>query len=317
MNHVHVGGGDARLGIGPRPGFDRRGGREIGRRRDHAVVRGLGRAQHVDGMQAQIAGAVAARHHQGGGAVGHQAAVAHAQGRRQHASRQALLDAQGFADKRLGVELRPLACRHRHLGELRARGTKFVHMARGCQRVGRSRHQGLVRRLEGRRQQRAHQLATGGALVAAVGDQGHVALAGGQRQRGPQHVGLKSRAAHAVVVGQARVYAQVFGQAKTGEKVGRQADEQAVDVGRLQAGAGQGRHAGAHGQFHGRLARRLADAVGGGGHDGGGGAREGVTHGRPRGDETAAPVRRRSGPRGPARAGQWRPDRAAGLRPAP
>ena len=317
MDHVDVGGGDACLGIGPRPGFDRRGGRQIGRRRDHAVVCGLGRAQHVDGMQAQIAGAVTARHHQGGGAVGHQAAVAHTQGRRQHACRQALLNTQRFADKCLGVELRPLACRHRHLGELRARGTKFVHMARGCQRVGRSRHQGLVRRLEGRRQQRAHQLAAGGALVAAVGDQGHVALAGGKRQRGPQHVGLKSRAAHAVVVGQARVYAQVFGQAESREEVGRQADEQAIDVGRLQADAGQGRHAGAHGQFHGSLARRLADAVGGGGNDGRGGAREGVTHGRPRGGETAAPVRPRSGPRGPARAGQWRPDQAAGLRPAP
>lgn len=211
------------------------------------MVRGLGRTQHVHRVQAQIARAIAARHHQGGRTVGDQAAVAHRQRRGDHARGQALLDRERIAHEGLGVALRPLARGHGHLGQLLARGAKLVHVARGRQCVGRGRRERLVRRLEGRGPERALQLAAGRALVAAVGDQRHVALAGRQRQRGPQHIGLKGRAAHAAVVGQARVDAQVFGQAQAGKVVVRQGDEQAVHVGGRQAHAAQGEQAGAHG----------------------------------------------------------------------
>ena len=74
-------------------------------------------------------------------------------------------------------------------------GAVFVHVARGGQGIGGGRGHRPVGRLVGEGLRRADQAAGGGALIAAVGDQGDVAHARVERQSRGDGQGLEGGAA--------------------------------------------------------------------------------------------------------------------------
>ncbi|MCY1523772.1 hypothetical protein D9M68_586790 [compost metagenome] len=154
----------------------------------------MARAQHVDGARVEIARPVGPRDHERARAIGHQAAVAHGQGIRNHLRAEHVVDRQGRAQEGVRIQLRPLARRHRHLGQLPPRGAVLVHMARGRQGVAGHRVERFVGVLVGLRVQRGPHLidlraAGRAARVGAVADQHVLALAGLDGHRRDLQVG--------------------------------------------------------------------------------------------------------------------------------
>src|SRR3546814_16199642 len=66
-------------------------------------------------------------------------------------------------------------------------------------------------------------------LFRSIGDQRNVDIAGRQRKRGRRHMAHEGRAAGAVIVGEARLQAKIFGKRQACEEIVGQADEQTVD----------------------------------------------------------------------------------------
>jgi len=137
------------------------------------------------------------------------------------------------------IELRPLARRHRDVRQVLARGAVLVHVACCGQGVAGDRVARLVGRFVQGRFGHRLELAKAGALVAAVADQRHFALAGVQRHGGGEKVAHIRRAADHGGFAELGMDAQIFGHRQTGEEVVGRAGEQAIDIGQLQAGIGQ------------------------------------------------------------------------------
>ncbi len=138
-----------------------------------------------------------------------------------------------------------------------------MHVARSSQRIRRDRPQRPVRRLVGGRAARLHQRTAGSRLVAAVGDQRHVAQPRVQRQRSVLELQQERRAAAAVVVGDLRPDAEVLAERQPGERVLRLGDEEGVDVARREACVGERPQARMGRQLDGFEAGRLADSESG------------------------------------------------------
>ena len=151
---------------------------------------------------------------------------------------------QRLAHEGFGVELRPLARGHRDFAELLPLRAVLVHVARGGQRIGEIGRSGRYGASQAAGRMALQQVAGGAALVAAVGDQRDVAQAGIERQRRQDRVHLERGAAGAVVVREARLDAQVFGQGQAGQGVSGSTTNRPSTSEGLQPGLGERPHAG-------------------------------------------------------------------------
>lgn len=228
----------------------------------------------------QVAGALGAHYHAGAAAVGDQAAVGGAQRVADHPRGKDIIDAQRPTGECLGIQVGPLPGRDRHLGELLACGAVLVHVPAGRQGIGGDRVARLVGRLVPLWLAHRYQAAAGGSLVGAVADQRSVAETGLQCQSGLQQVQLETGAADIGAIHEFRADAEVFGDRQGGKGMGAGGGEDRVDVGKLQAGIGNGPERRLAEQLDGAVARRLADA-GATDADDGGLATDGRAHGRP------------------------------------
>jgi hypothetical protein len=92
--------------------------------------RRLARAEHVDGLLRQVAGALRRSQDDRAARVGHEAAVEEVERPRDHARRQDVVDGERVTHDGARVQLRPLAGRDGDLGELLAGRAELVHVAR-------------------------------------------------------------------------------------------------------------------------------------------------------------------------------------------
>ena len=107
-----------------------------------------------------------------------------------------------------------------------------------------------------------------GALVAAVHDQGGVAVAGFEHQRSDDGVRKKGGATGAIVFGEFGLDAEVFGCAESGQGIVRRTHEQRIDIGKFQTGVIEREQGCACAQIERTHAGRFTDTVSGSADDG-------------------------------------------------
>ena len=151
---------------------------EVGHLADPHVVGAGGGAEHVDRRLAQRAGPLGARHHEGAGAVGDQAAVEEVQGAHLQRRGEDVVDGERVAVAGPRVERRPLPRAHGDLGQLLGRGAELVHVAGGRQRVGPHRRAQAVGHVP-----LDHRVGAGHGTAARAGAAGRGRCAASTRRR--------------------------------------------------------------------------------------------------------------------------------------
>ena len=263
LRDVDVGGRHARHlegALARQPG--RVPAREVGHLAHHDVGRRLARAEHVDGLPPAVARPLGAGDHDRAARVGDEAAVEQAERPGDEAGGEHLVDRERIPHERAGVEGRPLARRDGDLGELLAGGPELVHVARGGERVagGRPGEAEGYLELEPKRvraEARAWH-ANAGCAAFSVGDERHLAHAGGVRHHRVLHVGDERAPADLGTVDVAGPDAQVLRGFRAHPKPGA---EDRVDIVLPEARVGQRVPRCLGVELEGRLVRQLAVLV--------------------------------------------------------
>ncbi len=177
-------------------------------------------------------------------------------------SRHDLLDGEGFFLPGDRVQQRPLARRHRDLGEIFARRAVLMHVARGGQRVRADGQDWFVRGLVMIVFARTRRRAAHRTLRAAVRDDRDFAQSRFDRRLRMRDMRHERRAADDRAVEILRLDAQVLGQRHRPHAHLRRRHEEAVDIGQFQAGIVERAHGGLRHQIDRARMRRDQAEIG-------------------------------------------------------
>ena len=224
-----------------------RAGRAEGARRierlhlaDHRRLDALAGAENVDRLVRKILGAVGAGEDQGAAAIGDEAALQDAERVSDHFRVEHVLDGDRLLHRGARILRRPLALRHGDHGDLLMGDAVRLHVAQHRDREHAGRPVDAERRfelaVEAVRGRRARQFADHRLAALGMGDQHGLAEAGLDRRGGMADMQHERAAADRSAVDPGRLDAEIMGDLLRRFDGGGDA----VDVGQLQSGIGDG-----------------------------------------------------------------------------